>query len=48
MICHICDNNVIYKDYKGTKLLDEDGNKPCFECFLESDEASEQEETENV
>lgn len=41
-ICWICSQNLIYKAYDKTKLLDEDGNKPCFECLLE-DNALEEE-----
>ena len=44
IICWICDNNLALKVYEG-KLLDEDGNKPCFECVLEAgDEEDGQDE----
>ena len=43
IICWLCKNNLIFKDYDGTKLLDEDGSKPCFECLLESGELDEEE-----
>ena len=49
IICWICSNNLTYHDYEGTKLLDEDGSKPCFECLLESGELDEEnEETEET
>ena len=41
IICWICDGNLSYKEYEGTKLLDEEGNKPCFECVLEADDEKE-------
>ena len=50
IICYLCDINLTYKDYSGTKMLDEDGNKPCFECLLESgvlDDATEETEDDN-
>jgi hypothetical protein len=43
-ICWICDSNKPYLEYSETKLLDEEGNKPCFECFLEAEEAEEEAE----
>lgn len=43
IICWICDNNLALKVYEG-KLLDEDGNRPCFECVLESGDDEENEE----
>jgi hypothetical protein len=36
MICHICNDALAYFDYNGTQLLDEDGNKACFDCLLEA------------
>ena len=44
-ICYLCDTNLPCQEYEGTKHLDEDGNKPCFECLLELG-AFEEEETE--
>ena len=43
LICWICSNNLAYKKYEGTKLLDEDGNKPCYECLIEDDALNEEE-----
>ena len=34
-ICWICSQNLVYKLYTGTKLLDDEGNKPCFDCVEE-------------
>jgi hypothetical protein len=31
------------KEYDGTKLLDEDGSKPCFECLMEDNEEDDNE-----
>lgn len=45
-ICWICEINVVYKDYKGTDLLDEDGSKPCAECLIESENTKEEQEKE--
>ena len=36
IICWICDSNFPYQKYEGSKHLDENGNKPCFECLLEA------------
>ncbi len=47
IICWMCDNNVSYQKYKGLKYLDEDGNKPCFECLLEAG-AFDDEENEDT
>lgn len=44
IICWICENNLIYREYQGNKLLDEDGNKPCLECFIEDGESEEEAE----
>ena len=44
LICWMCDINKVFKDYKGTELLDSDGNKPCYECYLESEESKQHEE----
>lgn len=38
IICHICDSELAYQKYTGTKLLDEEGNKPCLQCLLEAEE----------
>lgn len=34
--CYLCDTNLPCKDYTGTKLLSENGEKPCMECLLEA------------
>ena len=47
LICWICNCNLCYKEYKGTKLLDEDGNKPCFECLNEAEALEEEKEEAN-
>jgi hypothetical protein len=44
IICWICNDNFSFKDYKEAKLLDENGNKPCLECILESETLSPEEE----
>ena len=38
MICWICGENLAYSKYDDTKLLDEDGSKPCVECIAEAEE----------
>ncbi len=43
-ICHVCEINLSYKEYKGTKLLGENGEKPCFECLLEANAFDDNEE----
>jgi hypothetical protein len=45
-ICWICGINKTWKEYKGQDLLNEDSDKPCFECFLE-DEAAKEESQES-
>ena len=45
LICWICNDNLSYKEYNGTKYLDDNGNKPCFECLLEAG-AFEEESTD--
>lgn len=47
IVCHICDSNLAYKDYPGTKLLDEFGNKPCWDCFQEDEVTQEEIKEEN-
>lgn len=47
LICWMCENNLSYQKYDGDKFLDEDGNKPCFECLLESGAFDEEEEAES-
>jgi hypothetical protein len=44
IICWICGNNLVYKQYSGTELLDDEGNKPCYECVLEAEIAEEEAE----
>lgn len=36
IICYICKDNLCFKSYEGSKLLDSDGNKPCFDCLMEA------------
>jgi len=43
LICWICNDNLAYHKYEGTKFLDEEGNKPCFECLLEAGAFDEEE-----
>lgn len=43
-ICWICSQNLVYKAYDKEKLLDLDGNKPCFECFLEDQDQEDNNE----
>ena len=45
-ICWICKDNLCYKQYTGTKHLDEDGSKPCFECLVEAGNFEEEESGE--
>ena len=49
IICYLCNDNLVYQEYEGTKLLDDNGDKPCFECLLEAGIFDEvpQEEVEN-
>lgn len=47
LICWICENNLSYREYQGTKLLDEEGNKPCFECLTEDEALEEDNEEES-
>lgn len=41
IICWICKDNLAHQKYDGSKLLDEDGSKPCFECLMEDFNESE-------
>lgn len=47
-ICWVCENNLSYNEYKGDKLIDDDGSKPCFECLLESGAFDEEEEEDTT
>jgi hypothetical protein len=40
-ICWLCKINFSWVDYEEDKLLDEDGTKPCMECYLESEQEKE-------
>jgi len=44
IICWLCNDNLVYAEYSGTKLLDEEGNKPCFDCYNEDLSEEEAEE----
>jgi hypothetical protein len=44
IICWICRDNLSYGKYEETKLLDEDGSKPCLECIAEALEEDNMEE----
>jgi hypothetical protein len=44
MICWICNENLAFFDYKGSKLLDEDGSKPCVECIAEAADEEQDDE----
>lgn len=46
-ICWICNDNLSFKEYRGTKHLDNEGNKPCFDCLLEAGEFDEEKEAES-
>lgn len=48
-ICYLCLVNLSYREYTGTKLLDTNGDKPCFDCLMEAGAFDEepQEETED-
>jgi len=46
LICWICSNGLVYREYTGTKLLSDEGEKPCFDCVSES--LCDAEETEEV
>ena len=46
IICWMCENGLSFKDYKDTEFLDENGNKPCFDCLTEAGAFDEQEEAE--
>ena len=46
IICYLCEINKVFKEYKGTDLLDDEGNLPCFECYLEAEAAKEEEPNE--
>jgi hypothetical protein len=35
-----------YMQYNDKELLNEDGDKPCFECYLEAEAAKEEESQE--
>lgn len=45
-ICWICSQNRPFTEYEGTKLLNEDGDMPCWECILEDEALSEEAENE--
>ena len=49
LICWRCEIEKTFKGYLGTKLLDENGNKPCYQCYLEeeADKDSEREDHEH-
>jgi len=36
IICYLCRDNLAFKDYEETKLLSENGEKPCLECIAEA------------
>lgn len=46
IICWICKIEMSFKNYDGTRLLDEQGNKPCFECILEDQAIVPEDEVE--
>jgi len=46
IICWICKDNLSFQEYEGTKLLDDDGSKPCFDCLLEAGAFDEETEDE--
>jgi hypothetical protein len=45
-ICYICDTNLPYRAYNGSKFLDESGNKPCLECLVEEGAFGEEDESD--
>ena len=42
IICWICGCNLAYRLYDDTKLLDENGNRPCLECIAEAEEENDE------
>ena len=46
-ICWICEGNRAYREYEGTELLSEEGEKPCLECIQESENQKEELENES-
>lgn len=46
IICWICNDNLAYQKYDANKLLDDNGDKPCFECMME-DMAKDEEEVDS-
>lgn len=44
IICYICKDSLAYQDYEGLKLLDDNGDKPCFECLIEAGVFDEEED----
>lgn len=45
-ICWICEINKAYKEYEDVELLNEEGDKPCFDCIVESEKNKEETEEE--
>jgi hypothetical protein len=41
IICWICDDNLSYPEYEGTKLLDDNGDKPCLQCISEDEDSTD-------
>ena len=46
IICWMCKNNLSFLKYEGTKCLDDDGSKACYECLLEADAFDEEEDVD--
>lgn len=40
-ICWCCQVNLAWNDYDGTEYLDDNGDKPCYECVQEMEEADD-------
>lgn len=36
-ICWCCQINLAWEQYEGTKMLGDDGEKPCWECCEEAE-----------
>lgn len=47
-ICWICQVNLVWDAYAGTYFLDENGDRPCYECVTEMEDKSEEESDDCV
>ena len=46
-ICYRCGINKTFKEYQGQELLSDEGDLPCFECYLEWVDAKEEQDEDS-